>query len=52
MAKAICGFCGEKRLMMWFCRHCRMHFCANCAGGGFTKFTCPKGHEDVVKVAG
>lgn len=37
---------------MWYCRDCRMHFCAECAGGGFTRFKCPKGHSDVTKVAG
>lgn len=52
MATPACSFCGHKKLMMWFCRECRMHFCAECAGGGFINFTCPRGHRDVTKIAG
>lgn len=52
MASPACSFCGERKLMMWFCRTCRLHFCARCAGGSFLSFACPKGHRDVAKIAG
>lgn len=52
MASPTCSFCGQRKLMMWFCRQCRLHFCADCAGGGFISFKCPRGHQDVTKVAG
>lgn len=52
MTSLACSFCGKRKSMMWFCRQCRMHFCADCAGGSFISFTCPKAHRDVSKVSG
>lgn len=49
MSNLTCFRCGKSKYQMWWCRVCRVHFCGDCAGGGFTYFACPKGHRDVIK---
>lgn len=50
-APTACGFC-SKRDPIWFCTQCRLLVCGNCAGGGFSTPTCPKGHGDLTEFSG